>query len=106
MTASRGELEKVAELARLELSREETEVLTRDCQAILDYFEIVKKADTKDAQPAGALENRAPLREDSVDCDPLERRLEEVAPAWREGYFALPRLPALDLDTLDADDGQ
>ena len=68
--------------------------------------EIVKKADTKDAQPTGALENPASLREDSLDCDPLERRLDEIAPAWREGYFVLPRLPALDLGALDEDDGQ
>jgi len=105
MTVSRDELKKVTALARLELSKEETEVLARDCQTILDYFEIVKKADTNDAQPAGILESPSPLREDSVDPDRLNRRLAEIAPAWREGYFVLPRLPALDSNALDEDDG-
>ncbi|MEE9133725.1 MAG: Asp-tRNA(Asn)/Glu-tRNA(Gln) amidotransferase subunit GatC [Gemmatimonadota bacterium] len=98
MRISRSELERIAELASLELSEEEAERLTRDCQAILEYFEIVRGADTGDAAPAGPLEHAGPPREDSADCDPLRRRLDEIAPAWREGYFVLPRLPAMDAD--------
>jgi len=98
MTISRSELEKIAALAQLELSDEEAEGLTRDCQSILDYFKVVREVGTADAVVEGSAEPVAPLREDSTHCDPLEEKLEGLAPDWREGYFILPRLPALDAD--------
>jgi len=98
MTISRTELEKIAALAQLQLSDEEVDGLTRDCQAILDYFQVVSEAGIADGAVDGSAERSAPLREDRIDCDPLEEKLEDLAPDWREGYFILPRLPALDAD--------
>lgn len=105
MTINRSELEKIAALAQLRLSEEEADGLTRDCQAILDYFEVIREAGTGDGVVDGSAERSAPLREDRIDCDLLEERLEALAPDWREGYFILPRLPALDADALGYDDG-
>lgn len=101
MTIERSDLEKVAELARLELAEDEVEALTRDCRAILDHFEAVRAIDLSGVEPAGALERPAPLREDRVDHDRLERLLEEMAPAWREGYFVLPRLRAMEFEEAE-----
>jgi aspartyl/glutamyl-tRNA(Asn/Gln) amidotransferase C subunit len=98
MTFSRSELEKIAALAQLELSDEEAEGLTRDCQSILDYFEVVREIGTPEAVVNGLAEPAATLREDSIHCDPLEEKLESLAPDWREDYFILPRLSALDAD--------
>ncbi len=93
----RADIERIAELARLELSDEEYEVLTRDCQAILAYFEAIRGVDVEGATPTGALEQPAPMREDRVDHDELVRPPRDTAPAWRDGYFVLPRLAALDV---------
>lgn len=98
MTIKRTDVAKVAALARLELDDDELEALTRDCRSILEYFEAIRDVDVEGATPAGALEHAAPTRDDRVEHDPLERPPEETAPDWREGFFVLPRLPALDGD--------
>lgn len=102
MTIERSDVERIGELARLELSSEELDSLTHDLQLILDHFEALRELDLSGVAAAGALERPTPLREDLLDCDPLERSLESMAPEWREGFFVLPRLPALDVDELDA----
>ena len=99
----RSDVEKVAALARLELGDDELEALTRDCQSILEYFEAIREVDVEGATPAGALERPAPTRDDRVEHDPLERPPAEAAPDWREGFFVLPRLPALDGDAADGE---
>lgn len=98
MTVDRMDLERIAELARLRLSEEELLRLTRDCQAILAYFEAIRSLDVSDAAPVGTLEKPTPVREDCVGGDRLERAPAEIAPAWRDGYFVLPRLPAMDAE--------
>jgi aspartyl-tRNA(Asn)/glutamyl-tRNA(Gln) amidotransferase subunit C len=96
MTIKRADIEKVAALARLELDDDELDALTRDCRSILEFFEAIRDVDVEGATPTGALEHPAPARDDRVEHDRLERPAAEMAPDWREGYFVLPRLPALD----------
>jgi aspartyl-tRNA(Asn)/glutamyl-tRNA(Gln) amidotransferase subunit C len=103
MTIDRTTIEKVMKLARLELDDTEIERLTRDCQAILGYFEVIRELDRGGVPPAGALERAAPLREDLADADPLERPVEAMAPEWRDGYFLLPRLAAMDAEVEEDD---
>ena len=97
MAIERSDLLRIAELARLSLSDAETDRLTRDCQAILEYFETIRGIGTGTDEPEVA-EGPAPLREDRADCDPLAAPLDAMAPAWRDGYFVLPRLPAMDAE--------
>jgi aspartyl/glutamyl-tRNA(Asn/Gln) amidotransferase C subunit len=104
MTISRTDLERIAVLAQLKLSEDEADGLAGDCQAILEYFEIVREAGAVESEVDGPVGRAAPLREDRFDCDPLVERLEDLAPDWREGYFILPRLPALDADATSDDD--
>jgi len=96
MTIKRTEVEEVAALARLELDDDELDALTRDCRSILAFFEAIRDVDVEGAIPAGALERPAPARDDRVEHDRLQRSPAQMAPDWREGYFVLPRLPALD----------
>lgn len=101
MAIERSELRRIAELARLRLSEPEVERLTRDCGAILEYFETIRDVGPDSGGPIAAGARLAPLREDRADCDPLLRPLAEMAPAWRDGYFVLPRLPAMDTAAED-----
>ncbi len=101
MKIRRSDVERVSELARLELSPEELESLTHDLQQILEHFDALRDLDLSDVAPVGAAERPAPLREDRVDTDPLKGPLEAIAPDWREGFFVLPRLPALDVDLAE-----
>jgi len=102
MAIDRSELRRIAELARLSLSEAETERLTRDCQAILQYFETIRGIGIG-ADEAEEAELPAPLRKDRIDSDPLEGTLEALAPAWRDGYFVIPRLPAMDGEANDGE---
>lgn len=101
MKIRRSETERISELARLELSPEELESLTHDLEQILEHCDALRDLDLGDVPPVGALERAAPLREDRVDTDPIEGPLEAIAPDWREGFFVLPRLPALDVDLTE-----
>ena len=47
---SKEEVRHIAELARLELSEKEIEKMQKDLSAILDYFDLLKKAPTKISQ--------------------------------------------------------
>jgi aspartyl-tRNA(Asn)/glutamyl-tRNA(Gln) amidotransferase subunit C len=103
MTIKRADIERVAALARLELDDAELDALTRDCRSILEFFEAIRDVDVEGATPIGALEHATPARADHVEHDRLERPPAEMAPDWREGYFVLPRLPALDAGDTAAD---
>lgn len=100
----RDEIVKVAKLAKIQTTELEADSLTTDCQAILGHFKKVSQLDLTKTAPAGSLEREAPLREDKVDPDPLEVPLEANAPAWREGFFVLPRLPAHEDASGDLED--
>jgi Asp-tRNA(Asn)/Glu-tRNA(Gln) amidotransferase C subunit len=39
---------------------------------------------------------RTPLREDVVRPDPLALPAADLAPEWREGYFVVPKLGAME----------
>lgn len=96
MAVDRDDLLKAKELAELELSDAEVDALTRDCRLILQAFDAMRELDISTVEPAGALEHAAPLREDAENCDPLELPPAEMAPEWRDGFYVLPRLAALD----------
>ncbi len=104
MAIERSDLLRVAELARLNLSEQELEQLTRDCRAILEYFGALRELDLREVEPWGSVGEEAPLREDRVDPDTLHRAPEELAPAWRDGFFFLPRLPAMEAESWDGDE--
>lgn len=91
-----ADLERVAELARLQLGEKELARLARDCRAILDHFETIRRIEIDAAGDGEASPRPAPLRRDRVAPDSLQRPLSTIAPAWCEGYFVLPRLPAME----------
>lgn len=99
MTIERAQLEKIAKLARLQLDDDELDRLTHDCRLILDYFETVRALTST---LAGGDDASTPLREDRVSPDRLSGSPADIAPSWRDGFFILPRLPALDPGGLDA----
>lgn len=102
MAIDRSEMKKLADLARLELTPDEAEALARDCRVILDYFDTIRRIDLSGATPMGALERGAASREDRVDRDALRWSPADSAPDWRDGYFVVPRLTAM--DSSDAGD--
>ena len=101
MSISRSEVEEVAKLAKLALTDDEIQEITRDLGSILDHMAELRTADADALPPMrGVSEHPAPYRDDQPGADPLGRAVEEFAPDWTERVFTVPRLAALDADAL------
>ncbi|CAN5836250.1 hypothetical protein BH23GEM9_BH23GEM9_02940 [soil metagenome] len=95
MSVTRKDIAQMASLARLRLDADELDRLTDQLNDILGHFASLRAVDAGDAAPfTGAAEGGSPLREDSPGADTLEHGPDAIAPAWRTGFFTVPRLPA------------
>ncbi len=67
MSISRADVEKVAILARLELSEAEIDLMTAQMGEILDYMTLLAEVDTENVEPmAHALDVSDVFRNDTV----------------------------------------
>ncbi len=98
MSISEKDVEKVAELARLALDKQELSLYTTQLQRILGYVEKLSEVSTKGVEPTThtALET-SPMRPDKVSGlygnDRMSR--EEAlanAPASEKGCFKVPQV--------------
>ena len=94
-TFTRDDVQRLATLARLELSAEETEMFTRQLGDVLEFVRQIQSVDTSAAVPAPTLEDAIGVfREDLVlpslnRTDVLVSAPEADAPA---GLFKVPRV--------------
>ncbi len=93
MRLSKDEVEKVARLARLEITEAEKEAFSGQLSSILTYVEQLRALDTDGVEPtATVLEQTNVFREDEVQpCLPVEQALAN-APEQGEGFFKVPRI--------------
>ncbi|MBI4408610.1 MAG: Asp-tRNA(Asn)/Glu-tRNA(Gln) amidotransferase subunit GatC [Gemmatimonadetes bacterium] len=102
MAVTREDVLHVAKLARLRLTGEELARMTQQLNSILGHMEELNEADVSGvAAVGGATEWQAPLRAEATAPDSLAAAPESIAPAWQQGFFTVPRLPALDASELD-----
>lgn len=94
MGVTRKDVEKIAALAELAVDEAAAAELERQLSRILDYVAQLSEV-TEHATAAGD-EREARLRRDVVAPDPLSRTPKEIAPAFRDGLFTVPRLGELD----------
>ena len=97
MAITRIDVEKIADLARLELTAEEAELFTEQLSSIIGYVEKLNELDTTDVPP---MSHCAPAGGDSE----YARREDEVRPSLGQklalenatdsegGYFKVPRV--------------
>lgn len=93
MSVSKDEVQYVANLARLQLSPEETESLAEDMNDILDYIETLNEVDTSDVEPLEhVIELEYRFREDKTK-EPLDHdEALKNAPDADSDYFRVPRV--------------
>jgi len=91
MALTREEVQHIAQLARLKLSREEELLYAEQLSNILDYAACLSEIDTSSIPPtATVLSLDAPLREDVIrPCPPREDMLAN-APSQKEAMFQVP----------------
>ena len=93
-TLKREDVQRIAELARLELSPDELELFTRQLGDILTYVEQIRALDTTGVAPTSQVLNRPVDREDTLQPtlsrEDLMRNAPEGAP--EAGLFKVPRV--------------
>jgi aspartyl-tRNA(Asn)/glutamyl-tRNA(Gln) amidotransferase subunit C len=93
-TLSRQDVQRIADLARLELSNDELDLFTRQLGDILTYVEQIRTLDTTGVAPTSQVLNR-PVDRDDVPAPTLSRGdLLGNAPdaAMESGLFKVPRV--------------
>ncbi len=85
---NKEEVIKIAKLARLELTEQEIEKMQKDMSAVLDYFEILKKAPKFNGKKED-LHSKNVLRSDVVEekRKSLAGDLVKAAPERKEDYI-------------------
>jgi len=94
MRVERGEVERIARLARLHLTSEEVESLRAAMDVCVEHFAELEEVDASPLISAGSEDAVGP-RSDEVSDDSLEIPLSVNAPDWRDDLFVVPRLPGL-----------
>ena len=94
MSVTRKDIEKIAALAELGLDGAAAVELEKQLTRILDY--VAQLSEVTDDATSAVDERAARLRRDVVDPDPLARTPQEIAPAFEDGLFTVPRLGELD----------
>ena len=97
MSVSKDEVLKIARLAELHVDEAALPVLVEQMSRILDY--VAQIATVKGIEAAGPFvpgPEAAPLRADDVRPAPLAFGPRELAPAFRDGFFLVPRLDAFE----------
>lgn len=90
MKVDREEARRIAELAHLEFDEAGLERMAGEMTKILAYVDQLQQIDVDGINVAEAA--GTPLREDAAGA-PLDRELvERNAPAWRDGFFVVPRV--------------
>jgi len=90
---TRGEVEHVARLARLALSEEEKELMTRQLDRILGYVDKLNELDTTQVEPTShVLPMENVMREDAVRPSLSQDEALANAPDKEHPFFRVPRI--------------
>lgn len=106
MSVSRDEVLKIARLAELHVDEATLPTLVGQMSRILDYVaQIATVAGSETVAPFVPGPAAAPFRADLVQPSALAFGPAQMAPAFRDGFFLVPRLGAFDSGTdVPADD--
>ncbi len=91
MAIERHEVERVAELARLEIPADRLDRVARELSEVLDYAAALNRLDLEGCEPTVFAPAGGPLREDRVDGRrlPADAAL-QAAPEAENGFFLVP----------------
>jgi aspartyl-tRNA(Asn)/glutamyl-tRNA(Gln) amidotransferase subunit C len=91
MSLTLKQVEEIAELARLDLSRGEKERFRDQLSAILDYAERLQQLDTSDVPPTAQVTGLVGvMREDVITASFTQDEALANAPRDQDGFFAVP----------------
>ena len=86
-------VKKIASLARLDLTKEETEMFVSQFKDILDYVSILNEVDTENIPPAYlSSANKSVTREDVIEESVPTEEFISNAPQSKDDYVLIPRV--------------
>jgi aspartyl-tRNA(Asn)/glutamyl-tRNA(Gln) amidotransferase subunit C len=93
MKISKADVEKVAKLARLEITETEKEAFTQQLSGILTYVEKLNALKTAGVEPTASVPGKTNVfREDKPRPSlPVEKALAN-APEQADGFFVVPKI--------------
>ena len=93
----REQVQKVAYLARLDLTPEEEEKFTSQLSSILEYFEQLSELNTDDVPPTTrAIDISNITRRDELQPDVEREALLNEAPEREDDFFRVPQILSSD----------
>jgi aspartyl/glutamyl-tRNA(Asn/Gln) amidotransferase C subunit len=95
----------VARLARLSFTGDELDRMADELHVILAHVDLLRQLDAnapdgdrpaeqRAGAAAGGVVGHTSLRADEPGADPLHVPPADLAPAWHDGFFTVPRLPS------------
>ena len=86
-------VKEIASLARLDLTKEETEMFVSQFKDILDYVSILNEVDTENIRPAYlSSANKSVTREDVIEESVPTEEFISNAPQSKDDYVLIPRV--------------
>lgn len=93
MSVSRDQVQRVAQLARLEFSEEEEAQMADELSRILEYVEKLEELDTSGVPPMShVLDVTNVFRPDEIEERIDRDQALEAAPETTDGYFEVPKV--------------
>ena len=86
-------VEKIAELAQLQIPKSDFDAVVENMGRILDLVEEIQSVDTTGVEPmANPLDATQTLRPDTVTDQNQRLLYQEIAPATQDGYYLVPKV--------------
>ncbi len=93
MTIERADIEKLAELARIQITESQIATTTQSLADVLNLVDQLQGADTAGVDPlAHPLETVQRLRPDQVSEENRRESFQAIAPATEQGLYLVPRV--------------
>lgn len=93
MALTRSQVEKIAELARLQISEDEIPTYVGNLSKIIDFVDQLEGAQTEHVEPmAHPLNMEQPLREDQVIETDNRDRYQQNASETEGGLYLVPKV--------------
>jgi aspartyl-tRNA(Asn)/glutamyl-tRNA(Gln) amidotransferase subunit C len=89
----RGQVLKIAKLARLKLSETEVASFTKQLGSIFDFVKQLERVDTGNVEPTCFVElSRDTLRDDAEKPSLSQEEALRNGPKVKKGFFAIPKV--------------
>ena len=93
MSLNQADLKKIAHLARINVSEQETKVLEEKLQGIMSLIDQMQNVDTDNVEPMShAIEVSQPLREDIIKETDIRKDSLPLASEVHDSLFVVPQV--------------